>query len=1004
MSPHPAPILHPSIPPESRFHWRRSRRTPSLRRLLSGSVALALAAVSSLPATETPSSPRTTPLELVEKGSITVDGRLNEAVYQSGAWINDFRRLSTTEPAPHQTRFRILSDGEALYLSAEVDEPTGEPLATVTGRDDEAGRGDKITVDDCVELIVRAGEDPSTFFQFLVNANAALVDIEYRQGGNLKNRAWNSSAQVATQRTATGWSLEFSVPLGELQVDPRLESWGLQVIRERPKTDAETAQKSSWSPVVLNGFRDPETFGVLALPPFERSLLGWTLSSETESIRQHRDGNHLRQPVRITNRTGKYRNVVLKSFLGADRKHPAVREFGLAAGKGITIETAIPLGQRKVYEGSIRHELAVSQAPGKTLALINQPISAEYHPAVLRLKTPGYRATLYETQKADAIRAELLQIDRDLSLTVQNVRVWTPDGPTLNGTAEPRGEHHWIITVPGVASLPFGEHRLEVIVNNGDGQQTLQRTFRKVPYQKGEMWINEKGIVHRDGKPFPAYGFIYGDWSNIESKKVPGVSMNIGYPVNIEQGRKTSFATVELLAAHGIHGGVDLRFVLDRKRNQTVGNTPLTKAERETLRRFARTVRPRTDVSIYYLEDEPEGSGIHPGRLREIYETVTKEDPYHPIVLINNSVTGTREYQEACDISSPNPYLLFLQNGGSARPMNRIGQFLDQLTTGSESYRAAWLTPQAFNYGFVSAENNRGPSAREMRSQQVIGLIHGATGLVWYPMYYAWDEPGVSTSLPYLSREFEALFPVLTESRPELLDIAEGLEVGWSQVGDIALLLIVNPEWKPRKATLKEARFATIPRWRKLGTREWLPGSKEEVTVELPPHGSTILASEGFSFPDDLDWTEVLEKETHLVTQSVIPGNVAHSSHGTKVTKTGKPIPQYLRPMLTINGFKHPLGRAYSDPFEPGDGVEIDFGTPRKLQQLVVIGSNIRTGHIELEEEGDWIRLDGVHFQPGAHEQKFTLPGKSIRRIRILADSVIEERNRIKILEIEAYE
>ncbi len=937
------------------------------------------------------------PLELIPSGAITVDGKLDEPLYREGTWQRSFQTLATAQPANPDTAFRLLSDGNTLYFSAKADEPGGKVMA------EERERDGAVWKDDVLELFLQTGDDRSEFFQILVNARGVVTDIRYGQGGHTKERQWNTTARAATQIGPEGWTVELAIPLAELAIDPALEQWGVQVARERVPR-GEGSQRITMWPASADALARPDSFGVLKLPSFDRQLLGWKLMPGPARVVRREGGYFLRQSIKVLNRTGKYRNLMLHSFLPDGEKTRGKKMFGLADGKSADVETEIALGDQPGFAGTLRHEVTLANAPERMLAFASTEVDADYLPAELKLLAPGYRASIFASQNLKTIEAELHQVDESLSLSDLRAVLQGQDGKERNAVVTSLAPHRWGIAVPQADTLAEGSYTLVVEFKTDGRPLRLERTITRLPFRAGEVWIDRNGFLFREGKPFPVYGFCFGNWMQMDENRFPGMALTLAAPVWAVAPFKSMVKEIEHLAQHGVYSAVYI--AAGSKTGYTpMGKVPLTAQERDEYRSVARAARDHPFVLAYYLFDEPEANGMHPVRLQEIYQLIREEDPHRPVILLNNSLEGVRDYQACADILAPDPYPLFLEGGSSSRPMERVGLFLDEIVTGKESFRARWLTPQGFNYGNYNAEGNRGPTAREMRLQQIIGLIHGVSGISWYTEYLIWDEPGAFASLPYLSQEFHALFPLLVRQPVERLDAGEGWAAALSHRDEESILLVANLLYHEREVTIRDPRLAGVEQWSRLGSAEKIPGAKGEITLRLQPYEGVILVAQGVPVPEDLQWTKVEEMEAAAWKASLVPGNIAHRSQGTKVTGVGTSRSLHLRPTMVNDGMKDPRGAGFEQSaFQSGMGVELNFGSPRRPARLLVIGSNIEKARVEQEgADGSW---EEIATLTGGEEfiLETSLPARETQRLRLMIESLQVGKSKLQIREIEIYE
>jgi hypothetical protein len=96
----------------------------------------------------------------------TIDGRLDEAAWQSAPRSTRFRTLTSGVETIYDTRTAVLWDEQCLYVGYWIEEPNVE--ATLTERDS------KIYMNNDVELFI-AGQD--TYYEFEINAFGTIYEV-----------------------------------------------------------------------------------------------------------------------------------------------------------------------------------------------------------------------------------------------------------------------------------------------------------------------------------------------------------------------------------------------------------------------------------------------------------------------------------------------------------------------------------------------------------------------------------------------------------------------------------------------------------------------------------------------------------------------------------------------------------------------------------------------------------------------------------------------------------
>mgnify|MGYP005623550811 CR=1 FL=1 len=144
----------------------------------------------------------------------TIDGDLSDAVWQSvgGETVpsySGFFVLQRGDPAQFVTEFRMIHDGDRLYVAAQCAQTKDEFYVSSTGRD---GR---VWSDDSVELLLNSPDasGPDDFFQVILNSEETPNIYDALR----KDATWNGDIQAAARRRpGEGWTLEFSAPLAEI--------------------------------------------------------------------------------------------------------------------------------------------------------------------------------------------------------------------------------------------------------------------------------------------------------------------------------------------------------------------------------------------------------------------------------------------------------------------------------------------------------------------------------------------------------------------------------------------------------------------------------------------------------------------------------------------------------------------------------------------------------------------------------------------------------------------
>jgi len=206
-----------------------------IRTSAAASLAVAAFSVSALAQSNGGSAPAP-PLPTVEpvrlQTPITLDGRLDEDIWQQAAPATGLRQYQPHEgaSASFPTEVRILFDERALYIGARMSQPGGvtAPLARrdqLLDASGDNGSFNSLTTD---KLIVRL--DP--YHNHLDNAWFEVNPSGSRGEQFNGDPSWDPVWQVETQVDSQGWTAEMRIPFSQLRFSPdSTQTWGLQIWR-----------------------------------------------------------------------------------------------------------------------------------------------------------------------------------------------------------------------------------------------------------------------------------------------------------------------------------------------------------------------------------------------------------------------------------------------------------------------------------------------------------------------------------------------------------------------------------------------------------------------------------------------------------------------------------------------------------------------------------------------------------------------------------------------------
>jgi len=201
----------------------------------------------------------------------TIDGVLDEAVWQEAFLITDFVQQEPSEgaPASERTEVRVMHDGSTLFIGVHAfDSNPAGIVATEMRRD-----GSRILDEDNFQIILDTFLDARSAYMFVVSPLGAMLDQQVSNegsggrggtSGNV-NRDWDGVWAAAARKTDDGWTAEIAIPLATLRFpDADAQAWGINFQR----SIARKSEDVYWAPI-------PRPFGLT------RVSMGGTLTGLT---------------------------------------------------------------------------------------------------------------------------------------------------------------------------------------------------------------------------------------------------------------------------------------------------------------------------------------------------------------------------------------------------------------------------------------------------------------------------------------------------------------------------------------------------------------------------------------------------------------------------------------------------------------------------------------------------------------------------------------------------
>ena len=167
---------------------------------------------------------------------ITLDGRIDEVVWESATPITDFTQqepVEGSEPS-EPMEIRVVFDDDNLYIGAIVYDDPEQVLAFQRERDASLGTDDRFM------WILDTFLDGRTGYFFEINAAGLMGDGVITGGGGRGgfggrgggiNKAWDGIWEAQTAMRPDGWSAEIQIPFRTLNFNPDQTEWGINFQR-----------------------------------------------------------------------------------------------------------------------------------------------------------------------------------------------------------------------------------------------------------------------------------------------------------------------------------------------------------------------------------------------------------------------------------------------------------------------------------------------------------------------------------------------------------------------------------------------------------------------------------------------------------------------------------------------------------------------------------------------------------------------------------------------------
>jgi len=181
-----------------------------------------------------------------------IDGKLDDACWQLGAWQGDYKQyVPVYKAAPSfRTELKILYNNKSLFVAIRAYDQMDKVIKRLGRRDNYLG--------DIVGIQVDSYHDHRTAYEFNVTAAGQKMDIKHSDDGWDVN--WDAVWYAKVAYEEDSWTAELEVPLSQLRYSPDpVQVWGFDSWRLISRLQEE----DHWKLVANDGTGLVYTFGEL---------------------------------------------------------------------------------------------------------------------------------------------------------------------------------------------------------------------------------------------------------------------------------------------------------------------------------------------------------------------------------------------------------------------------------------------------------------------------------------------------------------------------------------------------------------------------------------------------------------------------------------------------------------------------------------------------------------------------------------------------------------------
>lgn len=755
--------------------------------------------------------------KLYRAEDITLDGRMDEAVWNEVPTYTDFRFFKTYggQLQEEKTYFKILPCEDRIIVGIKcVELDMEEALRNRFAKNSYGAIS--------VQLFFCPTGKSFDFYQFFVGWDGQRMSRFCSEGGNIEPDPY---APVWRAETYTGedyWSTEIEFPLTAFYMTPNSQwsdTWLLNICRNRISPNGGTIY-STWAPLQFH-FLEPDNFPAMGGFPVRAPEDDVRISSVAVEITEKTDNGY-------------------KGTLTIQTVNAVADDFVFTTGCGETQTVSLKEGNNEFTTPCFFTELGRTSIDlslkrtrdGKEFKRF-YPVRVLYEPLAVKLTQPEYRNNFYPGQDYSKI------VGKVITRKPVTVRLEGPGIPAQ--TVTPDADGNFAFDTP---NFEIGEAFLTATI---DECEITKKIRRLAPTGHTMAWVSGGNVVV-DGEP-------------VIPRKMYGPGYRGGVAFNNRYETTEQYNTKKFRRSYG---DIQARSLI--KGCETPGGeaTLDIMPSDEMLSKIDAVIENCRDKDFvfYYLADEPDYRNVSPIYLKNTYEHIIEKDPYHLVMLCT---TNPALLIECADWLQAHPYVVPYVNEDGSRTYKRTFQeaakCMDGAVKQNRPDKCIGFLPTCYAYKGASTRYDY-PTLDEMYMQTWLATMHGSKSLWPYAYHGMNDRPCMYEGFRYLFSSFEALESIVLFGKRTQLHCTPETEAVMFENGDEKMFVIVNTTHQPQTVTLD----GIDGQWHEFRRNRMLTGN----TFTVWPMGTIIATNtpKGTDLPTYDEVMALIEKEEYRRTHT----------------------------------------------------------------------------------------------------------------------------------------